>query len=43
MKNTLTVVSWLATNTLRRSCTMDQFSTAFLGRIHGLADAYTLL
>nr|WP_294545972.1 CheR family methyltransferase [uncultured Rhodopila sp.] len=43
VRNMLTVVISLATNTLRRAETLEQFSTVFLGRIHALAAAYALL
>jgi len=43
VRNMLTVVISLATNTLRRASSFEQFSTVFLGRIHALAAAYALL
>jgi len=43
VRNMLTVVISLATNTLKRASNLDQFSAVFLGRIHALAAAYALL
>ena len=43
VKNMLTVVISLATNTLRRTTSLDNFKDVFLGRIHALTAAYTLL
>ena len=43
VKNMLTVVISLATNTLRRTGSLEQFEDVFLGRIHALTAAYTLL
>jgi two-component system CheB/CheR fusion protein len=43
VKNMLTVVISLATNTLRRSGTLEDFRDAFLGRIHALTASYALL
>ena len=43
VRNMLTVVISLATNTLKRAPDLGQFSTVFLGRIHALAAAYALL
>jgi two-component system CheB/CheR fusion protein len=43
VKNMLTVVISLATQTLRRSPSLEAFSEAFLGRIHALTAAYSLL
>ena len=43
VKNMLTVVISLATQTLRRSMTLEAFSEAFMGRIHALTAAYSLL
>jgi two-component system CheB/CheR fusion protein len=43
VKNMLTVVISLATNTLRRSGTLEGFREVFLGRIHALTAAYALL
>jgi two-component system, chemotaxis family, CheB/CheR fusion protein len=43
VKNMLTVVISLATQTLRRSPTLEAFSEAFLGRVHALTAAYSLL
>ncbi len=43
VKNMLTVVISLATQTLRRSPTLEAFAEAFLGRIHALTSAYSLL
>lgn len=43
VKNMLTVVISLATNTLRRAPSLDGFKDVFLGRIHALTAAYTLL
>ena len=39
----LTVVISLATQTLRRSGTLEEFSGVFLGRVHALTAAYALL
>jgi two-component sensor histidine kinase len=39
----LTVVISLATQTLRRSKSMEEFSETYLGRIHALTAAYSLL
>ena len=39
----LTVVISLAANTLRRATTLQDFQEVFLGRIHALTAAYTLL
>ena len=43
VKNMLTVVISLAQQTVRRSATLDEFSTAFLGRVRALTASYTLL
>ena len=43
VKNMLTVVISLATQTLRRSGTLEEFSGVFLGRVHALTAAYALL
>ncbi len=43
VKNMLTVVISLATQTLRRSGTLEEFSGVFLGRVHALTAAYSLL
>jgi two-component system CheB/CheR fusion protein len=43
VKNMLTVVISLATNSLRRSPTLEAFQEVFLGRIHALTAAYSLL
>ncbi len=43
VKNMLAVVISLATQTLRRSATLEEFSGVFLGRVHALTAAYTLL
>jgi two-component system CheB/CheR fusion protein len=43
VKNMLTVVISLATNTLRRASTLEGFHEVFLGRIHALTAAYALL
>ena len=43
VKNMLTVVISLATQTLRRSSDMQSFSVSFLGRVHALSASYTLL
>jgi two-component system CheB/CheR fusion protein len=43
VKNMLTVVISLASQTLRRSATMEAFGTAFLGRVQALTKAYELL
>jgi two-component system, chemotaxis family, CheB/CheR fusion protein len=43
VKNMLTVVISLATNTLRQSETLEAFQEVFLGRIHALTAAYALL
>ncbi len=43
VKNMLTVVISLATQTLRRSSAMQSFSESFLGRVHALSASYTLL
>jgi two-component system CheB/CheR fusion protein len=43
VKNMLTVVISLATNTLARSATLEAFKEVFLGRIHALAASYALL
>ncbi len=43
VKNMLTVVISLATNTLRRAATLEEFQEVFLGRIHALTTAYALL
>jgi len=43
VKNMLTVVISLATNTVRRSPSLELFQERFLGRIHALTAAYSLL
>ena len=43
VKNMLTVVISLATQTLRRAGTLEEFSGVFLGRVHALTAAYALL
>jgi two-component system CheB/CheR fusion protein len=43
VRNMLTVVISLATQTLRRSTSLDAFSGTYLGRIHALTAAYSLL
>lgn len=43
VRNMLTVVISLAFQTLRQSPTLEDFSTAFMGRLNALAAAYTLL
>ena len=43
VKNMLTVVISLATNTKRRSKSLESFLEVFLGRIHALNGAYALL
>ena len=43
VKNMLTVVISLATQTLRRAGTLEEFSGVFLGRVHALTATYALL
>ena len=43
VKNMLTVVISMAQQTLRRAATLDEFSSAFMGRVHALTASYTLL
>lgn len=43
VRNMLTVVISLATQTLRQSKTLPEFSEAFMGRVSALSAAYTLL
>ena len=43
VKNMLTVVVSLASQTLRRSETLEEFRDAFLGRVHALSCSYALL
>ena len=43
VKNMLSVVIALATQTLRRSDTLEEFEGVFLGRVHALTAAYALL
>ena len=43
VRNMLTVVISIATQTVRRSSTLEEFSKAFIGRVNALASAYTLL
>ena len=43
VKNMLAVVVSLATQTMRRSDTLEEFSKNYLGRVHALASAYSLL
>ncbi len=43
VKNMLTVVISLATQTMRRSSGMEEFAKIYLGRVHALTAAYSLL
>jgi two-component system CheB/CheR fusion protein len=43
VKNMLTVVISLATQTLRRSDTLEEFEKRYMGRVHALSAAYSLL
>lgn len=43
VKNTLAAVASVARLTLRRSTSLEQFETAFLGRLNALAEAHTLI
>ena len=43
VKNMLTIVISLATQTLRRSDTLEEFEENFMGRVHALSAAYSLL
>ncbi len=43
VKNMLAVVISLATQTLKRAGTLEEFSGVFLGRVHALTAAYALL
>jgi two-component system CheB/CheR fusion protein len=43
VKNMLTVVISLATQTLRRSDTLEEFEKRYMGRVHALSAAYALL
>ena len=43
VRNMLTVVVSIATQTLRQSKSLEEFSESFIGRINALASAYTLL
>jgi two-component system CheB/CheR fusion protein len=43
VKNMLTVVIAMATQTLRRSASLEEFSENYFGRVHALASAYALL
>ena len=43
VKNMLTVVISLATQTLKRAGSLEAFSGVFLGRVHALTSAYALL
>ena len=43
VKNMLSVVISLATQTLRRSGTLEEFAGVFLGRVHALTATYSLL
>ena len=43
VKNMLTVIISLATQTLRGAGTLEEFSGVFLGRLHALTAAYSLL
>ena len=43
VKNMLTVVISLATQTLKRAGSIDEFAVAFMGRVHALTAAYSLL
>jgi two-component system CheB/CheR fusion protein len=43
VKNMLTVVISMATQTLRRSDTLETFEKSYMGRVHALSAAYSLL
>lgn len=43
VRNMLTVVISIATQTLRQSKDLEEFSASFIGRVNALASAYTLL
>jgi two-component system, chemotaxis family, CheB/CheR fusion protein len=43
VKNMLTVVISMATQTLRRSDTLEEFEKSYMGRVHALSVAYSLL
>ena len=43
VKNMLTVVISLASQTMRRSATIEEFSAAFMGRVQALTASYSLL
>ena len=43
VKNMLTVVISLATQTMRRSQSLQEFSETYMGRVHALTAAYSLL
>ena len=43
VKNMLTVVISMATQTLRRAHSLEEFSVNYLGRVHALAGAYAVL
>ena len=43
VKNMLTVVISMATQTLKRSDTLEEFGRSYLGRVHALSAAYSLL
>ncbi|HEX4260447.1 MAG TPA: CheR family methyltransferase, partial [Acetobacteraceae bacterium] len=43
VKNMLTVVISMAAQTMRRSSSMEEFSKNYMGRIHALSAAYSLL
>ena len=43
VKNMLAVIISLATQTLRRAGTLEEFSGVFLGRVHALTAAYSLV
>jgi two-component system, chemotaxis family, CheB/CheR fusion protein len=43
VKNMLTVVISMATQTLRRSDTLEEFEKRYMGRVHALSAAYSLL
>jgi two-component system CheB/CheR fusion protein len=43
VRNMLTVVISMASQTLRRSDTLEEFEKSFMGRVHALSAAYSLL
>jgi two-component system CheB/CheR fusion protein len=43
VKNMLTVVISMASQTLRRSDTLEEFEKSYMGRVHALSAAYSLL